>query len=146
MSKQSASVRDQAVGIDARQSKALERLLEGDTVIEAAAASGVDRSTIHRWLRSDYPFKAAYNGARLALQDALDARLLGLAESATTTVASAIQRGDVPASIAVLRGLGLLNGRRPSAGPDDPDDLRKDEELAARERRSDRLMKDMTLV
>ena len=44
-----------------RQQAVLERLLAGETVTAAARAAKVDRSTVHRWLKEDYTFGAAYN-------------------------------------------------------------------------------------
>jgi transposase-like protein len=41
------------------QLAALEALLAGKTVTDAAAAAGVDRSTLHAWLKTDFPFQAA---------------------------------------------------------------------------------------
>ena len=37
--------------LEPKQVRALERLLAGSTVAQAAEAAGVDRSTVHRWLR-----------------------------------------------------------------------------------------------
>ena len=56
----------------------LEALTAGATVTAAAAAARVDRVTVHRWLRDDFAFQAAFNRARRDLRSAAEARLLGL--------------------------------------------------------------------
>lgn len=108
-------------------------LLSGSSVTEAAHAAGVDRTTVHRWLRDDPVFQAAYNGARRALQRELALRLEQMA-AAAERVSEAIQAGDIRASLAVLRGLGLLAGDRPHIGPENPDEVTADADLFRRER------------
>ena len=73
---------------------ALERLLSGDTVVSAAKAAGVNRSTLHRWLREDYDFQANYNARKRTLLETSEARLLALAETAVDVVSAALERGD----------------------------------------------------
>src|SRR5262245_2091881 len=70
----------------AAQTAALDALLAGQTVTAAAAAAGVDRSTLHRWLRSDHAFVAALNAARRQMHDAMQVKLFTLAEKATDCV------------------------------------------------------------
>jgi hypothetical protein len=43
------------------QCRALENLMNGQTISDAARAAGVGRTTIHRWMRDDAEFQAAYN-------------------------------------------------------------------------------------
>ena len=45
-------------GLSPTQLIALECLLAGQSMIDSAAAAGVDRSTLHRWLRNDFNFQA----------------------------------------------------------------------------------------
>ncbi len=117
-----------AAGLTPRQQRVLEHLLAGETVTSAAKAGKVDRTTAHRWLREDYAFQAAYNRGRRELQEALQTRLLSLAEKAARTVEGAVEGGDSRAALAVLKGLGLLNGEPPEIGSDDPEDLEEEEQ------------------
>ncbi len=86
----------------------LEHLVTGSTVVRAAEVAGVDRTTVHRWLRLDHGFQAAYNAARRDLQREVEARLLNLADVALETVEAAVLGGDVRAALAVLKGLGAF--------------------------------------
>jgi len=47
-----------------RQDRAIEALLECDTVSAAAAKSGVPRRTLNNWLREDLEFQRAFAAAR----------------------------------------------------------------------------------
>jgi len=105
------------------QVAALEALLAGRTVTEAATVAGVDRTTVHAWLRSDYAFQAAYNRGRRDLQEQTHARLMTLAEKAVGCVEGALAKGDEKTALAVLRGLGLLSGVPAKPGSDDPEIL-----------------------
>lgn len=109
--------------LNAAQDKALAALLAGMTQSEAAKEAGVDRTTIYRWLQSDFAFQARLNAGRRERWDADQVRLAALTSKALATVEKAVEDGDVKASLAVLRGGGLLPGRPPSIGSDDPVDL-----------------------
>ena len=112
-----------------KQQIALAQLLLGKNVTEAAKAAKVDRTTVHRWLKTDFEFQAAFNRGRQELQDALQARLLQLAERAIETIEEAVAEGDVRAALAVLKGLGLLDGRPLPLNSDDPADLEREWEI-----------------
>jgi hypothetical protein len=76
------------------QEKALTALLAGKSVTDSAAAAEVDRTTVHRWLKDAYAFQAALNRGRRDLQEAMQARLLVLAEKAADAVEHAITEFD----------------------------------------------------
>jgi len=105
------------------QATVLEALLRGETVTAAATAANVDRSTVHRWLRSDLSFQAACNRGRRELWEASAGRLLRAAHTAAETVANAVESGDVQVALAVLKGIGALSGTVPMFGSDDPGEL-----------------------
>ena len=100
------------------QRTAIEWLTAGETAVSAAAAAGVSRSTVHRWLRADAAFQAAYNAWQADVAATARARLLGLADAAVTTVAAALAAGDARTALAVLQAQGLLAPHVP--GPTDP--------------------------
>jgi len=123
--------------LTAQQARVLERLLAGDTVTAAAKAGKVDRSTVHRWLREDPDFQAAYNQRRRELQEAYGARMLSLADHAIASVEHAITNGDVRASMKLLDGLGLLSP--PEIGPEEVEAI----ELAQRRQQNERALEQM---
>lgn len=108
---------------------AVEQLALGATVVQAAEAARVGRETVHRWSRENLIFQAAVNGARRELQDAINRRLLAVAERAMTNVAEAVEQGNLSASLSVLKGLGVFGGQLPAVGSDDPKVLAEDEML-----------------
>ena len=105
------------------QQKALTALLAGKSVTDAAAAAEVDRTTVHRWLKETYAFQAALNRGRRDLQEAMQARLLVLADKGADAVERSIAEGDGKTAIALLKGLGLLSGELIKVGSDDPREL-----------------------
>jgi hypothetical protein len=103
------------------QEKALAALLAGKSVTEAAAAAEVDRTTLHRWLKEDFDFKAALNRGRKDLREAMHARLMVLADKAAGCVEK--DNGDGKVALALLKGIGLLSGEPVKVGSDDPQRL-----------------------
>ncbi len=122
---------EQNATLDAKRVLALAALLEGQNMTDAAQAADVDRSTLYRWL--DEPaFAAELNKGKRELQDALHSRLLSLGERAVGVVQEALDGGDAKTALAVLKGLGLLDGGVP-IGPTDARDL----EIERTKRKSD---------
>ena len=113
---QNASLPEHERDLNPKQTRALQHLLAGATIQNAAQGAGVDRSTVHRWLREDWSFQAAYNRVRRELRHEVEARLSQLASVALETVADAVESGDVRAALAVLKGLGALSGAAPALG------------------------------
>ena len=129
-----------------QQTKALAVLVGGATITGAAEAAGVDRTTLHRWLREDFSFQAAYNGLRRDLRREIEVRLDNLANAALDTVSLAVDAGDVRAALAVLKGTGVFAGSCPSVGSEDPVVVEEDAELAARGRASARLLRRAMII
>ena len=72
----------------------LAELLAGRTITDAATAAGVDRVTVHRWLREDFAFQAAWNRDRRELHRTAYDRLERLAAKAVGCLEKAInERG-----------------------------------------------------
>jgi len=118
--------------LDGTQQAALDALAAGQPDATAAAAAGVHRATVNRWLAHDPVFQASLNAARRALQVAVRAQLEHLAEDALGVVAKAVRAGDVKAALAVLTGLGVLDGRQRPIPSDDPVVLARKAEVHAR--------------
>jgi hypothetical protein len=55
-----------AAELSPTQTAALESLLSGTSITDAAAAAGVDRTTLHNWPRKNFVFQAALNRGRSA--------------------------------------------------------------------------------
>jgi hypothetical protein len=100
--------------LTAQQQRAIDHLITGETVTAVAGEVHLYRSTVHRWLREDSVFQAAYNQRRSELQEAYATRILSLADRAIATVEDAVVNGDVRASLKVLDELGLLPGKPPA--------------------------------
>jgi hypothetical protein len=106
-----------------QQLVAVEALLSGQTHTEAAEAAGVSRQTVHRWRNESPVFQAAFNRARNELAAAVEARLRKLALRALDAVETSVEQGNAASALAVLKGLGLLDGKQNT-----PDILRRHEE------------------
>ena len=100
-----------AVDLSPAQERAAEALVAGSTITAAAEAAGVTRQTVHRWLRESFPFQAYLNAARRDLREEVENRLQALATEAIDAVSHAVREGDARAGLALLRGLGLLDGK-----------------------------------
>ena len=124
-----------------QQSRALAALLGGATITAVADSAGVDRTTVHRWLRADPDFQAAYNAVKRDLRREVEASIERAVQRAIETVCAAIEQGDVRAALAILKGAGVLGSYSSEIGPEDPTEVEEEAELAARERESDRLLR-----
>ena len=120
-------------GLTAMQSEVMSALLSGETIKAAAELAGVDRSTVHRWLRDDWHFQAARNRGIAAIQGATITGLQALAQSALEVVQKSILDGDQQTAINVLKGLGLLSGQQIVLRSGNPEVLREDIEVCRRE-------------
>ena len=127
--------------LSSRQTRVLSALLAGATITSAAKTAAVDRTTVHRWLREDFAFQAACNRLRRELQRELEARLERAVRAAAETVCAAVEAGDLRASLAVLRGTGVLSGARPAIGPEDAAELENETQAEAEGRVAARLLR-----
>jgi AcrR family transcriptional regulator len=119
------------------QRAGLETLPSGKTITESADAAGVNRATLHRWLRDDYAFCAHLNAARREVRETTFARIEALAERAIDVLRDALQKdGDGRVTLEVLKGTGLLDGGR-QVGSTNSEILRREEEHAISSRLSD---------
>lgn len=121
-----------------QQMTAIERLLAGGTITASAEAAGVTRETVHRWKKSDWRFQAAMNQRLREYQEATRTKLHSTALRASEVVAEAIDRGNLKAALAILKGIGALEGVAPKIGEEDPEELRLDAQLDADRKNRDR--------
>jgi hypothetical protein len=110
------------------QIAAVAALLAGKTVTDAAAEAGVDRWTVHAWLKSHFAFRAAMNRGRRDLQKAVRRKLARMIGKALDCVERAIDDGDAKAAMDFLKDVQAL--RDPFGYSDvkdeDPDELAAD--------------------
>ena len=120
-------------GLMAEQQTALELLLLGKSVAETAKSAGVARSTVHRWLKHDAAFRAAYNEWHDQLMQSSRSRLLMLTDKATDALEKALEAGDARARLQLLKGMGLIKDE--PAGPTDPKEVKTTMELEEKRRK-----------
>jgi hypothetical protein len=128
--------------LTAEQLNALRHLVAGLSLTDTASATGIGRRTLYRWLHEDPVFAATLNLWKREQLESARTQMLGMLAPALKTVGSAVQQGDVSASLHVIRGLGVLTPQKP--GTTDPDQLkrkrkihkhRKEQRLAELERK-----------
>src|SRR5665213_1055743 len=122
------------------QCAALDALMEGKSIAEAAEAAGVSYRTVERW-RDEHPrFKADYNRWLRQKAATIQGRLMGVAdESAELMVEAVRKKKHLPTAKAIVRELGLLKplGNAPTtpAGVASEMELdRREQELQIQER------------
>jgi hypothetical protein len=113
--------------LSAAQERALQQLAAGTSIKETARVVGVGRRTVHRWLKEDANFAAAYNAWRRETVDSGRARVLAMTDLALDTVQNAMLQGNARVAVQVARAAGALDAPRP--GPIDPEELRRRREL-----------------
>ncbi|MGD0766763.1 MAG: helix-turn-helix domain-containing protein [Tepidisphaeraceae bacterium] len=120
-------------GLAVEQQTALELLLLGKSVAETAKSTGVSRQTVHRWLKHDATFRAAYNEWHDQLKESSRSRLLMLTDKATDALEKALEAGDARAALQLLKGMGLIKDE--PAGPTDPQEVKKSMEMEEKRRK-----------
>lgn len=95
---------DPIAGLKPTQLTALQALLAGKSVTDAAQAAGVDRSRVSYWKNHDPEFTAAFNTAKRDQYERGCRRLQGLLDGAIDNIERAIlEEGDVSASFRLLK-------------------------------------------
>lgn len=97
----------------------------------AAKAAGVTRATLWRRSNKDAMFQAALNSYKREVFEQVETHAVGLAKLAVEAVENALRAGDAKTGIAVLRGLGMLDGTRLPMPTDDVQELRLRQRRAA---------------
>jgi len=91
-----------------KQLSAIEALLKGETVTDAAKAAGVGRATLTRWQDED-DFKAARKEAEKELIAGTTSRLVSLSKKAALTLESIIDDLEAAPTVRVRAALGILD-------------------------------------
>jgi len=126
-----------------QQETAVDLLVAGKTLTDTATALGVGRPAVSDWVNHHAGFQAAMNARRQELWDGIVDTLRALLPKAVGVLERELE-GDtpLPAAIQVLKIAGVYgSGGRPM-GPVTPEDA----SLALRQRASDRLMAELTVL
>ncbi len=99
--------------------------------------------TLHRWLKQDARFVAAYNAWQQATLESARGRLTALAELAVTTVGEAMRKGDARAALAVLKAMGTL--APPTPGPTDAKMAQREMDVEAAREQREMFLKELDL-
>lgn len=94
-----------------RQTRAIEALVAGKSITEAAEYAGVSRRTVHRW-QQDPTFQRSLRAAQDAALSALVRQMTDLSESARETLEAVMADPDAPPSVRVRAALGALSQHR----------------------------------
>lgn len=98
------------------QHLAIQALIMGATDEQAAKVASVERQTVNHWKNNDSTFIHELNDKRVQLWNNAQDQALSLISSAIVTISSAINNGDIKASIWLLDKVDLNNmiecGRR----------------------------------
>ena len=99
-----------SAALTARQHQALEWLMSGGTITEAAELVGVKRQTVSRWVNHHLDFNRLYNQWLEMVRTGAEARMMGLADAAVDNLIVAVREShDVKASQFLLKLLGIAS-------------------------------------
>ena len=107
--------------LEADQVAALDLLLAGKSLTEAAAAVGVARETVSRWRNNDPTFQAAYNAALQSAHDVTTVRLLDARARAVERLAALVNSKDEATALKAAAALLLVDIPRPTGNVDPAD-------------------------
>ena len=124
-----------------KQRVAIERLLLGDTVTDAAKSAGVSRETVHRWRRESWDFQAALNRGQREFQQATESQLRAACKRAAENIVASVDAGDVRTSLVLLKSVGALAKAGAAIGSEDSQVLRELAQIKEGEENADRLFR-----
>jgi len=94
--------------LNGKKARALEALLSGKSVEEAAQQAGVSRTTLFRWLREDERFRDEYRRAGSQLMEGALRRLQQLCGEAVETLAEVMGEREATAASRVTAAKATL--------------------------------------
>jgi AcrR family transcriptional regulator len=94
--------------LPAKQRVALESLVMGNSVAEAAESIGVSRGTVYYWLKNDAVFQAAYNQWYGMMEESCRSRLKMMLNKAASALEKALEAGDAKSALQLLKGMGMI--------------------------------------
>jgi len=126
-----------------QQKAALDHLLRGHGITDAAKACGVTRQTVHNWLKKNARFQAAYNQWQMELKESCRARLLTLLDKATTALEKSLEAGNEKSAIVLLTRIGML-AKVPDR-PTDEAEVQREAEIEGKRRKTEREVAEIRL-
>jgi hypothetical protein len=124
-------------GPTTNQLMAIQALARGQTVTQSATAAGVDRTTVHRWLRDDPEFIAELNLTHLETADGIRGEIRALASDAVKAVRELVTSPLSPPAVRLKAALAILetvNGMaREAIGMTDAEGIREQRAKAQRD-------------
>lgn len=100
---------DEPKRLTAKQVKAMEALLDGANVQDAAERAGVNRKTVGRWLQDAHFWKIYQVNSRTSLELAAR-RLTGKLDGAVDIVASVMEDDEAPAGVRLRAAQQVIDG------------------------------------
>lgn len=91
-----------------RQARVANALAKGATITEAAAAAGLHRATIYKWLNTQKPFQDALGDARNAYRLSLRKELQDLSHTVFATLRSLLTDPKTPVAVRQRLALAYL--------------------------------------
>ena len=149
--------------ISQQQQTAIDLIVSGKNLQEAAAAIGVQRPTVSQWLNHHCGFQAALNSRRQEAFDGMVERLRGLLPQALDVLEQQLQgENPLPAAIQVLKSCNLDKGIGRPTGPSTVEEVEHEQrrraidhaltaisaddvQHAQRKREQDRMMQELLL-
>ncbi|GHV30811.1 hypothetical protein FACS1894167_12230 [Synergistales bacterium] len=95
-------------GVGAVAEAAIDSIIGGASITDAAASVGITRETLSRWLHRNPIFMARLNERRAEVRDVKFAGLISLIETIEEGVKTAFEDSDVPAAVKIQSGLSAL--------------------------------------
>jgi hypothetical protein len=95
------------------QQAVLELMRMGKSVAETARTTGMSRSTIYRWLKTDPAFAAAYNQWQDELEQHSRSRLYGMMDLAADALEKALAAGDARMAMQLFKSMAIARPSEP---------------------------------
>jgi Homeodomain-like domain-containing protein len=121
------------VKLESAQEAVMELVRVGKTIAEAARVTGVARSTVYRWLKSDWPFMTVFNQWRDETEASCRSKLTSLTDKAAEAVEKALEAGDARTAMQLLKGMGMIRPQKELAT--EPEEVRRRIALQQKRRR-----------
>jgi AcrR family transcriptional regulator len=102
-------------GLRAREALAMQCIMAGGTMADAAEAAGVSRRTLYYWLEAGRALCEAVAVWKQDLATTARTRLLMMTDMATQNILNALKRGDARLAMQLVQKMGILDA--PPTGP-----------------------------
>ncbi len=115
-----------------QQQAALELMVSGTPVADAAKEIGVHRATVYAWLKKDAAFAAAHNQWQEQLEMETLSRVKMLMRKATDAVEKSLESGDGKLGLRFLERTGMVKER--AVGPTEAAEVERERKVEKRKK------------